>query len=322
MTNPALTVAYLTCRKNPRFEGFVASFLRELRATPELSGEGAVQVVVVESRLWYDDTRRATIAAIVDGRFPIEHVPPKPTVWQGPHRLTTKDYFCAANTRNTAFALTRAPHVAFVDDLSVLVPGWLVAHLHAATHRYVLAGTTTKCLNVRVDPDGSYACDPHPPGVDSRLRTAAEGALSLCGGSWLYGGTFSVPIERALAVNGQDEVCDSIGGEDYDFGVRLERTGVPVYFSRVCGTIEDELAHHALDEAVAVRLDKPAPGPDGPYSSNVLYNRLMREAGRTWTLGNHYTLRDLRARVLAGEPFPVGAAPAHHWLDGQPLSEM
>src|SRR5262245_47488189 len=29
------------------------------------------------------------------------HVPPKPTVWQGPHRLTQNDYFCPSNARNT-----------------------------------------------------------------------------------------------------------------------------------------------------------------------------------------------------------------------------
>ena len=287
---------------------------------PDVPRDG-VQVLVVDGRVWADgDARRAEMRDSAEGRVLFEHHPPKPSVWQGPARLTTKDYFCASSVRNTALALARAQHVAFVDDLSVLLPGWLKSHIHAADNGYVLCGTTCKNRNIVVDENGDVqSYEKFAPGTDSRLASMTSD-FHICAGSWLFGGTFSVPTEIALAVNGQDEIHDTIGGEDYDFGIRLERAGAVVRISRLCGTFEDEDAHHA--EAAMVRLDKPWAGPDGPYTSNLLLNRLMRETGRTTTLGNEYNLRELRKHVLAGEPFPVPMTPKMHWVDSQPLHEM
>jgi N-terminal domain of galactosyltransferase len=337
MALPPLTVAYLTFRNAPRFHWFQASLERELRSMPDFDRR-SLQVVVVDGL--YPQRRFTTRLSL-----PIEHLAPKPTVWQGPYRLTTRDYFCAANARNTAFARARHAHVAFVDDLSVLLPGWLKAHVHAATHGYVLCGTTHKCKDIVVAADGAIAqSTDFPPGIDSRVKNIPPGDdLFPCSGGWLYGGTFSVPLEDALRVNGQDEVYDGIGGEDYDFGTRLERAGARIFITRACGTLEDEDAHHA--EASTIRLDKPWPpserrparsltpagwsmpaepdrASDGPYSSNYLFHRCMRESNRAWTLGNAFNLRDLRASVLTGQPFPVPTGPTEHWVDGQPLAEM
>lgn len=329
---PPLTIVYLTFRERPRFEWFVASLNRELRDTPDFD-RTSMQVVVIDGR--YPRTLEAD--------FQFEHHPPKPTVWQGPHRLTQRDYFCAANARNTAFALASTGHVAFVDDLSVLLPGWLKAHVRAAMGGYVLAGTTCKRKNVEVKPDGEIArSDDFSPGADSRLRHLTSDEPMRCPGGWLYGGTFSVPLEHALRVNGQDEIHDTIGGEDYDFGERLERLGSVIYIDRTCGTFEDEDGHHT--EAPMVRLDKPWPptsngmprtillgawsdaaapnAADGPYSSNYLFNRLRRERDRIWTHGNQFNLRELRDQVLGGAPFPVPTEPTTHWVDGQSLCEM
>jgi hypothetical protein len=327
-----LTIVYLTFRERPRFEWFVASLNREFREAPDID-KAALQVIVIDGR----HPRN------LDANFPFEHYAPKPTVWQGAHRLTQRDYFCAANARNTAFAHALGGHVAFVDDLSVLLPGWLKAHVHAAEHGYVLCGTTCKHKNIEVSRDGEILrFDNFPPGADSRLKYLSNERRG-CGGSWVYGGTFSVPLEHALRVNGQDEIHDTIGGEDYDFGVRLERSGSSIQISRACGTLEDEDGHHA--ESPAVRLDKPWPpksipsartltpggwtaaatpdnANDGPYTSNYLLNRLKRERDRVWTIGNAFVLRELRDQVLAGEPFPIPSEPSAHWVDGQPLAEM
>lgn len=327
-----LTIAYLTFRANPRFEWFAASLNRELRSVPDFD-RSAMQVLVIDGKY----PRK------LEADFPLEHHAPKPTVWQGLHRLTQRDYFAAANTRNTAFALARHAHVAFVDDLSVLLPGWLRAHLLAAAGGYVLCGTTCKHKNIEVSPQGAVVrYDEFAPGTDSRIRQLPEETLVRCSGGWLYGGTFSVPLEHALRVNGQDEIHDTIGGEDYDFGERLERSGSSVFINRACGTFEDEDGHHT--EAPMIRLDKPWPPAtiraprtfytgnwsapaepdhvgDGPYSSNYLFNRLRRDQ-RISTLGNAFDLRELRERVLAGESFPAPVGPDVHWVDGQPIAEM
>lgn len=317
-----LTIAYVTFRQHPRFEWFAASLRREILATPDVSSSD-LQVVVIDGRLWHDEGRAASMRLAAAGRIEFEHYSPKPSPWQGPSRQTSKDYFCASSVRNTAFAYARGPHVAFVDDLSVLLPGWLASHMAAAAGGYVLAGTTCKNKNIRVDEVGNILYYDHfPPGQDSRLKMAgvAEGGLVTCGGGSLFGGTFSVSLEAALSCNGQDEICDTIGGEDYDFGMRLERAGCAIKITNACGTFEDEDGHHA--ESPMVRLDKPCPGPDGPYSSNYLLNKLLRERTRTWTIGNEYILRDVRDTVLAGGSFPEVAPGQKHWVDQQPLEAM
>lgn len=325
-----LTIAYLTFRLNPRFEWFAASLKRELRTSER--NQSSVQIVVIDGR----HPRK------LKADFSFEHHPPKPTVWQGAHRLTRRDYFAAANTRNTAFAVARGDHVAFVDDLSVLLPGWLEAHTHAAANGYVLAGTTCKHKNIKVDDEGLVTrYDEFLPGIDSRLAQLTQDGPIRCSGGWLYGGTFSVPLEHALRVNGQDEIHDTIGGEDYDFGERLERSGSEIFINRTCGTIEDEDGHHiggCRDKSVLhtatlrisgdgesdglLGLDKAVSGDDGPYSSNTLYFKLKRENHRVWTVGNTFDLRELRDCVLSGAPFPIPTEPSTHWVDGQPLSEM
>jgi hypothetical protein len=127
-------------------------------------------------------------------------------------------------------------------------------------------------------------------------------------------------LSAALAVNGQDEICDSLGGEDCDFGIRLDRLGaVPMFITKACATLEDEYGHW---DKPLTRLDKPWPGPEGPFSSNALVERLQRETSRVWTIGNDYTLQQIRDDVQAGKPFPIPTQPTKHWVDDQPLSEM
>jgi hypothetical protein len=309
-----LTIAYITFRERPRFEWFVKSLRREC------SGDFAgLQIIVIDGRLWHDPNRGTELKAVADG-MEFQHVPPKPTVWQGPHRLTSKDYFAAASVRNTAFCYAQGGHVTFVDDLSVLRPGWLHSHREAAAGHYVLSGLTDKIKNISVDDNGDViSYDEHPPGKDSRRTQFPATGVHPSNGSWLYGGTFSVPLEGALKVNGQDEICDSIGGEDYDFGIRLARAGYVLRITAECATYEDEDAHHT--ESPMVRLDKPWSGSMGPYGSNVLYNRLMQE-NRFLPLGNNFNLRELREKILAGDTFPVTGQPDKYWLDGQPLTEM
>lgn len=305
-----LTIAYITSRADPRFEWFAASLSREMR---DAAIDGSrLQVIVVDS----------LAPRKLEAPFPFEHRSPKPTVWQGRHRLTRRDYFAPSNTRNTAFALARHEHIAFVDDLSVLLPGWLKAHVHAAANKYVLAGTTSRYFDVVCDSAGDYRHGMPSPdirldhGRDSRLKSLPEGdGIHRCLASeWLYGGTFSVPLKTALTVNGYDEIYN--GGalyDDGDFGIRVGRTGIDMMITRTCGTIEDELGH---TENSAIRID------NGSHNGNVLIDQLRRDSNRIWTVGNVFNLKELRDRTLAGNPFPIPTEPSTHWVDGQPLSGM
>lgn len=312
-----LTIGYITARLDPKFERFADSLDNELLATPTLA-RSDIEVRMVDFHGWYDKDRAEMFNALVRGRFPFFHHTPKPTVWQGPHRRTPVDFFAAANSRNTMFVYAKAPHIAFVDDLSVLLPGWLSAHLHAADYEYVLCGMTSKYREMIVKKGVIMAHTAHPPGSDSRIRQIYKDGAIPCSGAWLYGGTFSVPLEAALRVNGQDEQCDSIGGEDYDFGIRLERAGFPIRANRSCMTVEDEDLHH--DGMPMFRLNKPVQ-EHGPYSSDKMLHELQTST-RSWTQGNSFSLRALRERVTQGGDLPSPDGPTRHWVDGQPLSEV
>lgn len=329
---PSITIGWLTNRWQSCFDWFVAGIVRELKSVEGVFNRDKVQVVAVDNKLWTDQSedRKKKFKDLVADRFQFQHVSPKPSVWQGPNRLTQKDYFCAANSRNTVFAMAKGEHIIFVDDLSVLLPGWLSAHLHAAQHRYTLCGLTSKFIGVEIDYNGMLVKprsinggiiidhNGHPLGIDSRLRYLDSDGVRDCAAEWLYGGTFSVPLQAALQVNGQDEIYNGLGGEDYDFGIRLGRAGWRICINRSCATIESEELHHI--EPPVIRLDK-AVSVDGPYSSNTLLNRLLRHTN-SWTIGNHFNLADLRKAVLDGNPFPIMTEPQHHWVDGQPLREM
>jgi hypothetical protein len=128
---PHLTVSYFTSRKEPKLNWFLWSLSRELGA--DFTN---VRIVIVD--LWaqaMDDWTQADVDArmrevgVLAGhlQMPVHqffHVPPKPNVWNGAHRLTKVNWFAASNARNTAICLAPDGFIAFVDDVSVLRPGW------------------------------------------------------------------------------------------------------------------------------------------------------------------------------------------------------
>jgi hypothetical protein len=322
-TGLALTVAYVTCRIRPRFDWFCASLAREIRQTRGIQPEN-LQIVVVDSRLWYDENRAKEMADIAAKYgLIIEHRAPKPSPWQGPQRQTSQDYFCAVNARNTALAYTQATHVAFADDVGVLLPGWLSAHLAALDGGYALVGTTCKVTGLDVADDGTirHYRMAHK-GEDSRIHQM-KSSLHPCPGNWLYGGTFSVPMRFALAVNGKDEAYMGINGADYDFGFRLEYAGCKFFATRAGRYEGKEIAPGEAVEPRAAHCNKAWKGPDGPHTNDFLLKDIQRTR-RHWTRGNDYSLRDVRERVLKfGEAgFPPVQPNTVHWIDKQPLSEM
>src|SRR5277367_5792406 len=97
-----LTIAYFRFRFHPRFEWFAASLAREFSSMPDVDPKD-VQVIVIDGRLWHEGAHRQLgMLDAAAGKIRFEHHPPKPSPWQGPHRQTSKDYFCAASVRNTA----------------------------------------------------------------------------------------------------------------------------------------------------------------------------------------------------------------------------
>jgi hypothetical protein len=56
-------------------------------------------------------------------------------------------------------------------------------------------------------------------------------------------------------------------------------------------------------------------------SDHVMLRKVQNEYHRSWTAGNDFNLRELRASVLRGEPFPLPKIDKD-WRTGKLLSEL
>jgi hypothetical protein len=303
-----LTLVYLTNRIDPKFDWFFDS----------LANEGFNGPIIVIDHLAEVDYRLSNKHYEA---FPgLIHTLPKPCVWQGKYKLTKNEYFAAANARNTGFALCNTSHIAFVDDLTVVMPGWLAQAQHACANSYVMAGAYKKLWEMQVENGVLVNYREERSGIDSRWGLGSDSGIVPITGGCLFGCNFVLPMEFVLKINGQDEQWDSLGGEDFDMGIRLTRAGYGIYYNRNARTYESEEGHHTSNfKVIHSRLDKPC---EGTYSSNVLLNRLNNDSLRYWSLGNQWTLPELRNHYAVHGEFPIPTKPTHHWVDGQPLSEM
>lgn len=309
-----LTIAYLTCRMNPRFEWFFQSLERETGG--DYIG---IKVVVVDHH--FGKPLRHPKCKLPENMV---HTAPKPTVWNGPHRLTTQDYFAASNARNTAVCHADNGYIAFVDDLSVLLPGWLNAVREAMAGGYIVLGCYKKMNKLVVENGEVKSFEDFPPGVDTRMAIIGKpGQAVPCGGDRLFGCSFAAPVEALLQVNGSDEDCDAMGGEDYILGMMLEHHGWKLRYDMRMMTYESEEAHSEDPPFKRVYKALVPPQPQHKDSSHLMLY-WVRDGGRK-RAPNYFGpdgIRGLRQKILAGEPFPICQIPEHHWPDKQPLREM
>jgi len=327
-----ITIAYMTNRKVCHIRWFLDSLKRELDGSDE-----EVQLVVVD---FYKGLRELDLR----DDLAVTHVKPKPCVWQGEYRLTSRDYFAAANARNTAVCVAKGDYLVCVDDLSVLVPGWLKEVERARAEGWVACGSYGKVKELRVSEGrirGFKGLDEEAlskalpgdvgrvilegmekgfsGGVDSRLKKITHWDPLRCDGGWAFGCSFGAPLNAILQVNGWDEDNDSMGGEDYAMGIMLVAQGFKLHYIPRMMTLESEEDHG--NEEPFLRIIKELKGK--PDASHVMLNWLR--TGRRKKSLNYMGsggLRGLRDLVLSTGKFPVIKIPQHDWRDGQPLREM
>ena len=300
----SLTVGYVTSRREPEVTWFYDSLKRQLGKGDE------VRIVLVD---FYAGERRLPQPDFCE----CVTTEPKPTVWQGVHRLTKDNWWAASNARNTAICLCKSDWFACLDDRCVLMDGWLQAVKDAMIGHYAVCGTYQKRREMTVE-NGVIRHSGIVIGEDSRADYVKKHGIATpfkCPGSWWFGCTTAVPLEWALQVNGYDEFCDGLGFEDVFFGMMLENRGYKVRFDPRMSMIEDRTPDKVGEPMV--KRDKGPIGTENDKSHHQLYRlREMKRATHAWDL------RQIRADVLAGKPWPVPTEPAKDWFDGQPLSEM
>ena len=322
---PRVSIVYPTVRDEPAFEWFADGLARQLPDGAE------VELIVVDARI--DDERERRFERVVAGRFALRHVPPKPSPYQGPHRRTSRDCFAAASARNTGLVHARAPYVVFADDCAVPMPGWWRAVERAAPPGDVVAGAYQKRWAMRVR-DGRFVEGRlDESGVDARWSLGDDARPVRIVGGQLYGASFGAPRDLLLAINGLDELCDSIGGEDIQLGLRLEHAGATILYDRTMLTVESiELGNHG---PLFARIDRTLPerayrerladfgvrrrAVDGRFDSSHMVLDIVLGTGSWATHGNYYWLADL---VPADYLRTVARFPATHWFDGCPLATM
>ncbi len=320
----SVTIAYITHRAEPQFRWFIDGL------AAQLDGDPTVEVLFVDGL--YDRPRAECVTELVAGRFAFRHLPAKPNPWNGPYRLCRHELWAAASARNTAIVCARGEYLACVDDCSVLGPHWWDQVRLAARERWVIAGAYQKHRDIEVVAGVLSDSRTDDSGLDTRWSLAAgDGTVQIAGGQ-LYGNC-AAPRDLLVAVNGWDELCDPMGGEDYHLGIRLEWAGETIRYSRRMLTIESEDLHGGRTPsrwappplsvedymAILARYGVDRRSTDGPTDASHLVLDVLYGTHAVRSIGNYYDLRDLDEMSLMGLP---SRFPLRYWFADVALAEL
>lgn len=242
-----ITIAYITARLDPRFDLFADSIAPQLKPTD--------QVVFVDQFVEFNPNRISEYRDLVDGRFEMLHIAPKPSIWRGKHRKTRRAFADTSSSRNTAIIVAKNEYIVFIDDLSALHPGWRDYHQKAADNGWIFAGSYQSARNVKVLLDGTVHYN-KLGGPDGRIKHQTTDEPIQIPGSWLFGSNAGIPMEYLLKVNGYDEFCARRGVEDCQLGARLANAGYgdKMFYDKNCMVTEDQWYHHAAANSTYLGL--------------------------------------------------------------------
>lgn len=268
-----LTVVYITGRRDPRVDWAISDLNQQIQDKDE------IHLIIVDAL--YRSLPQLGVMGPSKLRSMIA-VPPKPTIWQGRHRITSIDWWANSNARNTGIVLCKTDYIAFLDDRCHLGPRWLET-VRQAEHKRdaVIAGSYDKLEDGRIT-------------VDHRRHKCPDGKKD-CGGTWLYGCTLALPLQWCLEANGFEEGCDGLSGEDYIFGFMLENNGHRIDF---VPSMLVTLERSGLHKNTYARADKGVSPND---KSHAAIDRFKKSKRTEFT----QDLTALREQLAHGRSFPV-----------------
>lgn len=283
------TIGYITAREEPHLEWLIEGLARQT------SRGDRIELIVVDA-LGRSEAELGYRAIPAIKRMVV--TPPKPSIWQGPHRITAHDFFANANARNTIIVLATTEYLCFLDDRCKLDAGWIEQVRRGELKRKsVLCGTYSK------QEDWGRS-------EDHRRRRAPEGRKG-CSGGWCYGANIALPLFMALNVNGFEEGCDPVGLEDCAFGHMLENAGYRIDFVVGMSVLQDRrgFAHPRSFP----RQDK---GQSPNDKSHALQERFYGRKRTEFTPD----LKKLREQYARDRSFPLPNRDARDWYDGEPIA--
>lgn len=324
-----ISIIYLSNRKECKFEWFAASFRNQFSET---SGE-QFEIIFVD---FYKEERSVGYETLIPTFIPFKHVLPLPSLVQGKHKITSKNYFSASCARNAGIVHATGDYIMYVDDLSILAPTWLSGVIESAKTRCVLEGAYRKDKNMLIE--NGLLISSEVEGEDSRWKMCGDGRNKGYA-SWLFGCSVGMPLDTALQVNGWDNICDCMGYEDCLMGLQLQKLTNDFVYDKNVLTIESS-EHHFLEGNYFIRQDPQTTKENyfeilsryGVYSSTYHnlkeYNQSHAVMDLTKQLpvgavGNKFSLRELRDKVIAGAELTIDDMKYDeiHWFTGKHLSE-
>ncbi len=312
-----ISIIYLTNRLDPKFEWFVDSLANQTSENERIDIElifvdAAIDKLVPEGIM----PRKDLVSNAVNGRFNFKHIAPKPNIYQGEHRKTKTEMFAPATARNTGAQAAQGSFIAFVDDVSILMPGWWKAVKRAWEKNMVVCGSYKKHFEMNVENGILVSSREHPAGIDSRWRKGNNDFPVPLSGNELYGSSFGIPKDIYNAIGGFDEICDSIGGEDYHFGIRLNYAGYKLFYDRSMYTIESEELH--AQPYLMLRDDRVL-SPERYMARLKEFDVHSRQAPGNWD--SSHMILDLLYGKRHIQPLGVNGE-SYHWFDKKPLNEI
>jgi len=281
-----LSICYLTGRAEPHLEWVLQAIRKQRRK------EDKIELVVVDAL----ERSQRDLTSDVSGVEHLVVVAPKPNLWQGRHRVTSRDFWAKSQAANTAICRARYDYVAFLDDRCILGDRWLATIRDGYQKRTAVQAGAYE----RIPGAGQKE-------IDHRLQLHPNGKKR-CDGGWLYGCTFALPLAWALKVNGFEEGMDGLAQEDCMFGFQLVNAGYRIDFvpSLFVTLHREPYAEHAYERER---------GGDKLLAAQERFQKRKR---------TEFTpdLRVLRSRLRAGADFPMPDFGNLDWYDGRLIQDL